>query len=86
MKFEYQDDIDRFLKERMTEAEQEDFKRQMERNAELRDQTDFTDKVRRAAISRNEKLDAMGDWDVKPVATTNMALLLCHTQYHICLA
>lgn len=85
MKYEYQDDIDRFLKEQMTEDEQKEFKRKMERSAELRDQMDFTNMVRKTTISRNEKLESISEWNSKPTDSTNLALMLCHTRYHICL-
>lgn len=63
MKIEYQDRIDEYLLNRMTEEERRAFEKEVETDAELKDQLEYSDEVRRLVIDRNEKLAAMREWD-----------------------
>lgn len=63
MKIEYQDKIDEYLLNRMTEEERQAFEKEVENDAELKDQLEYSDEVRRLVIDRNEKFAAMREWD-----------------------
>ena len=63
MKIEYQDRIDEYLLNRMTEEERRAFEKEVESDAELKGQLEYSDEVRRLVIDRNEKLAAMREWD-----------------------
>lgn len=64
---ERQDRIDRYVLGRMTEEERKEFEQDMADDHELREQTVFTECVRRAVVSREEKLAKMRKWDKKTV-------------------
>ena len=63
MKFEYQDDIDDYLLNRMSEDKRRLFEQELNGNQELREQFDFTNNSVSAIISRNEKLAALKEWE-----------------------
>lgn len=63
MKIEYQDRIDEYLLNRMTEEERQAFEKEVENDADLKDQLEYSNEVRRLVIDRNEKLAAMKEWD-----------------------
>ncbi len=63
MKFEYQDDIDDYLLNRMSEEQQLAFEKEINRNPELQEQLDFTKNSVRALKSRNDKLAALKEWE-----------------------
>lgn len=62
MRIEYQDGIDDYLMNRMSEEERRAFERKVADNAELREQLLFTSEVQRVTKSRNEKLAKMREW------------------------
>lgn len=62
MKIDYQDRIDDYLLDRMSDEAKEAFERDLEKNEELREQTEFAEDVQTAIKSRNEKLAKMGEW------------------------
>ena len=73
---ERQDRIDRYVLGRMTEEERKEFEQDMADDHELREQTEFTQRVRAAVVSREEKLAKMREWDKKtaqenPAATSS---------------
>jgi len=55
MKKIYQDRIDDYLLDRMTEEERRAFVNDIENNMELREQMKFTEMVQRALKNKNEK-------------------------------
>lgn len=65
MKIEFQDRIDDYLINRMTEADRRVFESDVAHDAELKEQLEFTKKMRKIVKSRNEKLAAMKEWDEK---------------------
>lgn len=62
MKIEYQDKIDNYLLNRMSDEERWTFEQEMEQDKELRKQVEFTKNVQTALKSRNEKLTRMQEW------------------------
>lgn len=62
MKVEFQDRIDDYLLDRMSDEERKSFELEAAENAGLKEQLQFTETVRQATKSRNEKLDAMEEW------------------------
>ncbi|WP_455585993.1 hypothetical protein [Bacteroides sp.] len=63
MKIENQDNIDRYVLGEMSAEERTDFERQVAQDAGLQEQLEFTQNVKTAMKSRNEKLKKMGEWD-----------------------
>ena len=63
MKQECQDKIDDYLLDRMPAAERLAFENELETDIGLKDQFLFTENLRHALKSRNEKLAAMKEWD-----------------------
>lgn len=63
MKIEFQDRIDDYLLNRMTDDERQTFESEVADDAELRDQLAFTESVQHTVKSRNEKLAAMEEWE-----------------------
>lgn len=63
MKIEFQDRIDDYLLNRMTDEERQSFESEVADDAELRDQLAFTGSVQNTVKSRNEKLAAMEEWE-----------------------
>lgn len=62
MKFELQDRIDDYLLNRMSDEERVAFEQDVANDKELKEQLEFTKDVQQA-ISRNEKLAAMKEWE-----------------------
>lgn len=62
MKIEYQDRIDDYLLDRMSDEERNNFESDATADAELKEQLQFTETVQQATKSRNEKLAAMEEW------------------------
>lgn len=63
MKKEYQDEIDEYLLKRMSPDDCVAFEKVVAENQELQEQLSFTEEVRHAMRSRNEKLAKMKEWD-----------------------
>ncbi|MCM1108921.1 MAG: hypothetical protein NC388_07685 [Clostridium sp.] len=63
MNEQLQDRIDRFLRDEMNAEERNDFERQVQKDAGLKEQLEFTRMVRTALTSREEKLRLMKKWD-----------------------
>lgn len=63
MKKEYQDRIDEYLLKRMSPDDCVAFEKVVAENQELQEQLSFTEEVRHAMRSRNEKLAKMKEWD-----------------------
>ena len=62
MKIEFQDRIDDYLLDRMSDEERKSFESDTAEDAELKEQLQFTETVQQATKSRNEKLAAMEEW------------------------
>lgn len=62
MKIDFQDRIDDYLLDRMSEEERKSFESDVAADAELKEQLGFTETVLQATRSRNEKLAAMEEW------------------------
>ena len=62
MKIEFQDRIDDYLLDRMSDEERKSFESDATEDAELKEQLQFTEAVQQATKSRNEKLAAMEEW------------------------
>lgn len=62
MKIEFQDRIDDYLLDRMSDEERKSFESDVAEDAELKEQLQFTETVQQATMSRNEKLAAMEEW------------------------
>lgn len=62
MKIEFQDRIDDYLLDRMSDEDRTSFETDAAEDAELKEQLQFTETVQQATKSRNEKLAAMEEW------------------------
>ena len=62
MKIEFQDRIDDYLLDRLSDEERKSFESDAAEDAELKEQLQFTETVQQATKSRNEKLAAMKEW------------------------
>lgn len=62
MKIEFQDRIDDYLLDRMSDEERNSFESDAAEDAELKEQLQFTETVQQATKSRNEILAAMEEW------------------------
>lgn len=62
MKIEFQDRIDDYLLDRMSDEERNSFETDAAEDSELKEQLQFTETVQQATKSRNEKLAAMEEW------------------------
>jgi hypothetical protein len=62
MKIDFQDRIDDYLLDRMSDEERKSFESDAAENVELKEQLKFTETVNQATKSRNEKLAAMAEW------------------------
>ena len=62
MKIEYQDRIDDYLLNRMSDEEREKFEAEIAANEELREQLAFVESVNQVSKSRSEKLTAIEEW------------------------
>ena len=63
MKIDYQDRIDEYLLNRMTDEERSTFEQDVNHDEELLDQLSFTKDVQQIVIRRNEMLDKMLQWE-----------------------
>ena len=63
IEFLYQEEIDQFLLKKMPEDQSLRFKQEIEKDYYLKEQFEFTKKVRTAIISRNEKLAKIKEWE-----------------------
>ena len=63
MKIEFQDRIDEYLQDRMTDEDMKAFEEQVEESEELREQLEFTKDVQATIQSRNKKLAVMSKWE-----------------------
>ena len=62
MKIDFQDRIDDYLLNRMSDEERKSFESDVASDAEIKKQLQFTETVQRTTKSRNEKLAAMEKW------------------------
>lgn len=62
MKIEFQDHIDDYLLDRMSDEDSKAFEQELKNDDELREQMEFTKDVQTATRSRNEKLAKMQEW------------------------
>lgn len=74
MKIEYQDHIDDYLLDRMSEEERKIFEEQIRENEELREQLEYSKSVQAALKSRGEKLAKMKIWDKETSRTNSRSL------------
>ena len=65
MKFEYQDKIDSYVHGAMTEDERNSFEQEVQSNDELRDQLEYTQKVKTLVSSRKEKMALLKQWEAE---------------------
>lgn len=63
MKIEFQDHIDDYLLDRMSDEDSKVFEQELKNDDELREQMEFTKDVQTATKSRNEKLAKMQEWE-----------------------
>jgi len=63
MKIEFQDQIDDYLLDRMSDEDSKVFEQELKNDDELREQMEFTKDVQTATKSRNEKLAKMQEWE-----------------------
>ena len=63
MKIGIQDRIDNYLMHRMSDEERLAFESEVKKNIELQEQLSFTEIVRQALNSRNDKLAKMREWE-----------------------
>ena len=62
MKIDFQDRIDDYLLNRMSDEERKSFESDVAADTELKEQLQFTETIQQATKSRNEKLAAMEKW------------------------
>lgn len=63
MKFEYQEKIDKYVQDKMSEPEKSDFEQELTNNKELLDQLSYTKDVKKTIISRAEKMAKLRLWE-----------------------
>jgi len=63
MKIDFQDQIDKYVLDQMDDTEKTAFEQDVERDAELQEQLQFTKDVASATKSRDEKLAKMENWE-----------------------
>lgn len=63
MRLEYQDSIDRYLLNRMSDEERTSFEAKCAENPELKEQLEHTQNVRKVITERNELLSKIQEWD-----------------------
>ena len=74
MKIDFQDRIDDYLLGKMSDEDVKIFEHDIEQNAELREQVEFTKSVQTAIISRGEKLKKMQEWEDDYKWTNDMSV------------
>lgn len=63
MKFEYQEKIDNYVQDRMSENEIKDFEQELSQKKELLDQLKYTKAIKQSIISREEKMAKLREWE-----------------------
>lgn len=63
MKIEYQDKIDDYMNNRMSDAERTEFEKDIQNNHELKEQLQFTEDLRKVLKSRNSILRSIESWE-----------------------
>lgn len=63
MRQEYQDEIDRYLLDKMSDKERKSFEEKCTKNSELKEQLDHTSEVKTAISERNLMLEKIHNWD-----------------------
>lgn len=71
MKIDYQDRIDEYLLNRMTDEERSTFEQDVNHDEELQDQLSFTKDVQQIVIRRNEMLAKMKQWEEEGLLEDN---------------
>lgn len=79
MKIDFQDRIDDYLLGKMSDEDVKIFEHDIEQNAELREQVEFTKSVQTAIISRGEKLKKIQEWE-DDYKWTNDRYVSCQTR------
>ena len=82
MKIEFQDRIDDYLLDRMSDEERKSFESDAAEDAELKEQLQFTETVQQATKSRNEKLAAMKEWKDDYVWEDEREVAASVVEYH----
>ena len=82
MKIDYQDRIDDYLLDRMSNEERNSFESDVAEDAELKEQLQFTGTVQQATKSRNEKLAAMKEWKDDYVWEDEREVAASVVEYH----
>ena len=82
MKIEFQDRIDDYLLDRMSDDERKSFESDTAEDAELKEQLQFTETVQQATKSRNEKLAAMEEWKDDYVWEDERVAAASTAEYH----
>ena len=82
MKIEFQDRIDDYLLNRMSDEERKSFELDTATDTELNDQLHFTETVQQATKSRNEKLAAMEEWNDDYVWEDERVAAASAVEYH----
>lgn len=62
MKFDYQERIDNYVQGEMTADERNAFEEELKANDELREQLEYTQKVKSLVSDREEKMRALREW------------------------
>lgn len=81
MKIEFQDRIDDYLLDRMSDEERKSIESDAAADAELKEQLQFTETVQQVTKSRNEKLSAMEKWKEDYVWEDERAAAASATEY-----
>ena len=81
MKIVFQDRIDDYLLNRMSDEERKSFESDAAEDAELKEQLQFTETVQQATKSRNEKLAAMEEWKDDYVWEDDRVVAASATEY-----
>lgn len=82
MKIEFQDRIDDYLLNRMSDEERKKFESDAAADVELKEQLHFTETVQQATKSRNEKLAAMEEWNDDYVWEDERVAAASAVEYH----
>lgn len=82
MKIEFQDRIDDYLLNRMSDEERKKFESDAAVDVELKEQLHFTETVQQATKSRNEKLAAMEEWNDDYVWEDERVAAASAVEYH----
>ena len=83
MKIEFQDRIDEYLLDRMSDEERKSFESDAAVDAELKEQLQFTETVQQATKSRNEKLAAMEEWKDDYMWEDERVTAASAVEYHV---